>query len=551
VFKSHRRLKFERLEDRTMMAGDVAAALQNGNLYLTEAAGQAGLDNGVLISQLANGMIRIQGTSPSGATSKVNGAAFQDFSVSGSLFVNFGAGNDKVEFSGVGPAIQLQSINLNLGLPTVGTGVADNDTASLQNFQTIAGLSISTGAGDDHVYVSGGIVGNYQSNDQLWIKTGAGADYVSIQGTDVRGQLFVQTFDALTENDIDTLYLDKDVFVHGNATLLTGGGADQVFLGVAGSQSQYTFEVTGSLSLDTGDGADQVTVYNAFIGWGIDSTTVIQTGAGADHVDIDGPNTWLTSLNLLTYSQLTEVDADVVSIRSVILGGSAWVRTGGGDDQFTSSASDPSKPNLGLTCTGTLTVDTGAGADTVSMSSVCISINASDKLSIRTGAGADTVTLSHCLDAGALSNVEIVTYDSLAENDADRVTITGVYVGKSLNIWLGGGNDVFTLMGGSYSGNNIYVDAGAGNDRGSVNGLAAVNDITLKMGDGDDFLSVDNVYHAHQLNMLGDGGSDTESRTNAIAVDALFESGWEFFQYPTPPNYVIKPVSGVTLSRAG
>jgi hypothetical protein len=549
VFKSRRRLQFEQLENRTMMAGDVAAVMQNGSLYLTEAAGQAGRDNGVLISELANGMIRIQGTSPSGAASLVNGAAYQDFSVKGSLFVNFGAGNDKVEFSAIGPAIQLQSVNLNLGLPTVGAGVSDKDTVSLQNFQTTAGLSISTGADDDHVYVSGGIVGNYQSSDQLWIRTGAGADYVSIQGTDIRGQLFVQTFDALSENDIDTLYLDKNVIVHGDATLLTGGGADQVFLGVNGTQSQYALDVTGSLSLDTGDGADQVTVYNAFIGWGLNSTTVIQTGAGADHVDIDGPNTWLTSLNLLTYSQLSEVDADVVSIRSVILGGSAWVRTGGGDDQFTSSPSDPSKPNLGVTCTGTLWVDTGAGNDTVAMSAVCISINASDKLSIRTGAGADTVTLSHCMEAGSLLNVEIVTYDSLAETDADRVTITGVYVGKSLNIWLGGGNDAFTLAGGSYSGNNIYVDAGAGNDRGSVNGLAAVNDITLKMGDGDDFLSVDNVYHAHQLNMLGDAGSDTESRTNAVAVDALFESGWEYFQYFNPINYSINPITG-GLSKA-
>ncbi|HEY2839719.1 MAG TPA: hypothetical protein VGJ26_11240, partial [Pirellulales bacterium] len=101
MFAKHRqtrKLNIENLEIREMKAGDVAAAVVNGNLYLTEAAGQVGQDNAVQISQLANGKIRITGTGTltDGSMSHVNGAASQDFTVPGSLFVNFGAGNDLV-----------------------------------------------------------------------------------------------------------------------------------------------------------------------------------------------------------------------------------------------------------------------------------------------------------------------------------------------------------------------------------------------------------------------------------------------------------------------
>ncbi len=59
MLKQNRRLSIENLEARQMMAGDVTAAVQNGNLYITEAAGQAGLDNAVQISELPSGMIRV------------------------------------------------------------------------------------------------------------------------------------------------------------------------------------------------------------------------------------------------------------------------------------------------------------------------------------------------------------------------------------------------------------------------------------------------------------------------------------------------------------
>src|SRR5262245_54327038 len=44
-------LRVESLESRQMMAGDVTAYMSGADLYLTEAAGQTGRENSVIISQ--------------------------------------------------------------------------------------------------------------------------------------------------------------------------------------------------------------------------------------------------------------------------------------------------------------------------------------------------------------------------------------------------------------------------------------------------------------------------------------------------------------------
>ena len=528
--KSNKRFQFEQLEPRQMMAGDVTAVLQNGNLYLTEAKGQIGRDNGILVSELTNGKIHIQGTSVTGAASKINGHAAQDFLVTGSLFVNFGAGNDRVEFSAIGPVISLQSIDLNLGPPTVKAGVSDNDSVSLANFKTAAGLSISTGAGNDTVTVTGGVIGNYASSDQLWIRTGAGADYVSIQSTQIHGSLFIQTYDALTENDADTVYCDKGVVVAGNANILLGGGNDVVYFGVAtGTQGyEHSIEVTGSLTLDTGAGDDSVFVYNAFIGYDATSQTVILLGAGRDHFTSDG-NTWLTNLDLLTYTLVTEPDADMVQIQNTDLGLSATIKMGGGDDQLL--VTDPNSsviPAEGLVITGPMLVDMGAGNDVVYMRSI-VSVGAGSTLTIRTGAGQDTVNLLNSHDIGA---VDIQTYDSLSETDADNVYINDVYFHNNLNVRLGGGNDNLTIAQ-SYAFGNISLDAGAGADTMTLDTVTAIDQFMANLGDGNDSLTLGLIW-AHDLILLGGNGYDRLTTSSTPNAGSIFEIGWEWSNHGLP-----------------
>ncbi len=100
----YRKLNMETMEPRQMMAGDVTAAVSAGTLYLSEAAGQSGRDNSVVVSQVSAGKIRVTGNATKDNTvSKINGAASQDFNVAGGLVVRFGGGSDLVVFDSAAP----------------------------------------------------------------------------------------------------------------------------------------------------------------------------------------------------------------------------------------------------------------------------------------------------------------------------------------------------------------------------------------------------------------------------------------------------------------
>ncbi|MBW8886060.1 MAG: hypothetical protein JF612_15080 [Planctomycetia bacterium] len=166
------KLRVESLESRQMMAGDVTASLLGGNLYLTEAAGQAGQENSVIISQLPGGQIRVAGNAQitnGNVSSHVNGHAYQDFTVPGSLFVNFGGGNDRVIFD-ADPASAPHFVNVNINVaapePLVSARLAtpvkntiynspDADQVFIWNAVTTGNMTINTGR--DHDWVSMGI----------------------------------------------------------------------------------------------------------------------------------------------------------------------------------------------------------------------------------------------------------------------------------------------------------------------------------------------------------------------------------------------------------
>src|SRR5689334_16392955 len=104
MFKSRRNpfasrnFSVERLEDRQMMAGDIAAFVQSGTLNLLESAGAQGAQNGVSIVQVAPGTLMVTGLrTDDGGTSGINGHASQQFSGVTSLNVNLGGGNDLVD----------------------------------------------------------------------------------------------------------------------------------------------------------------------------------------------------------------------------------------------------------------------------------------------------------------------------------------------------------------------------------------------------------------------------------------------------------------------
>ncbi|MBA3480645.1 MAG: hypothetical protein H0T51_02415 [Pirellulales bacterium] len=418
-----KRFHMEALETRQMMAGDVAAYVQNGNLYINEAYGQYGLDNGVRVHQLANGMVRVEGAEANDGTankSLVNGAAFQDFMIPGGLFVNLGGGHDRLHlgFDGAGSAPIFASMSINMAAPEMVIAqrsaslllghdtvfnTPDDDQVFGWGFHSRGGVTIKTGRGDDWVFIGTSTIGDGWGADNLTINTGAGADTASIKGTTLLGNLRIQTFANSAENDGDFVWLDsaldanfntRATYITGNTEVYMGEGDDGFWIG--DSTDPYFlslgFMTLGSVHVSTAGGADSVDISAAKFGdanhW---SNLSIYTGAGNDDVTVDfdsslidvgQPSPELTGgLFIHTYGSLSDTDADTVDIPIGQIWNSVYLYLGGGDDTFNLAAGNWGKY---------LTIDAGAGND-AGYAAGFLWNNAD----IRMGEGNDSMTLGH------------------------------------------------------------------------------------------------------------------------------------------------------------
>jgi hypothetical protein len=238
----------EKLETRELMAGDVAASVMNGDLYLTEATGQAGLDNAVWISKLFNGNIRVDGNfAPDGTRSHVNGQNFQEFAVTGKLFVNFGGGRDLVAFDGMSKPV-FQEVNIDVGASTA-VGNSDDDDVMIWGAVSRGNMNINTGAGEDWVYVTGADIGTMTNRASLTINSGAGADEVDVESLSnvLYGDLDIQTYATVTETDADLVNLE-DVTMTGDLRIRLGGGDDNLLATIVSAYDD--------IDINTGAGKD-------------------------------------------------------------------------------------------------------------------------------------------------------------------------------------------------------------------------------------------------------------------------------------------------------
>jgi hypothetical protein len=269
-----RKFRMEKLEARELMAGDVAASVNaSGDLILNEAVGQAGLDNAVWVSRLADGRIRVDGNfAPDGTRSLVNGQNFQEFAVTGKLIVTFGGGNDLVVLDGINkPAFQ--EVHIDVGSAT---SAADEDDVMIWGAVSRGNTTINTGAGNDWVYVTGAAIGTATNAGNLTINTGAGADGVDVEslGTFLRGSIDIQTYASLNETDADRVNVE-DVSLADDLRIRLGGGDDDLRLNIvaafddididagAGNDKAKLEHVTAidDLMARMGDGTDRFEIY--------------------------------------------------------------------------------------------------------------------------------------------------------------------------------------------------------------------------------------------------------------------------------------------------
>jgi hypothetical protein len=313
------KLRVESLESRQMMAGDVTASLSGGNLYLTEAAGQAGQENSVVISQLSDGQIRVSGNaqiSNDNVSSLVNGHAYQDFTVPGGLFVNFGGGNDRVIFDAdPAAAPHFASVSINVAAPEpllkARTLVGVNNTALkgpdadqvfIWNAVTTGNMTINTGR--DHDWVSMGIntsTGNLDIGGDLVINSGAGADTINIFTRQQHGahNINIQAYSSLAEADADQIWLSNEV-ADNDIVVRAGGGNDLVHLNnctafhdinLNAGAGNDTMELTQDLAVDKlmadlGDGNDTLNIDTLY--FGNDQNVILSGGTGFDSLNAKG-----------------------------------------------------------------------------------------------------------------------------------------------------------------------------------------------------------------------------------------------------------------------
>jgi hypothetical protein len=452
-----RKLRMEQMEQRQMMAGDVFAYMQDGNLYINEAPAQIGGDNGISITRLANGMIRLEGHDPTnsgGPASLVNGQAFADFSVpyvppwgtGGNLYVNLGGGEDQMVFNpgSNGPA-SFQNVELNVGA----SAGHDPDRIIVNALSVRGSLKVNTGAGDDWVFLSNTTVGSLLGRDFVSIRTGAGADTVTMKNdTLIHGSVDIQTYSYLNETDADTVYFDTNTVVDGDINVRTGGGADNFLVTNPNHSLIFWGGITthGSLNVDTG-------AHNDFVyarGVKTDGNFRLFTGAGADNVTIDN--------------------------RAIeLFDGTFFVPRVGG-------------------------------------------------------------------------NMEVQTYYSIAENQADVVSIYDASIVGSLLVRLGGGNDTFLLEDADFIGNDFDLNAGAGNDTATLSAFV-VDHLMSWMGDGDDTLTLGATWAYRLISDGGWLGTDrlfTSANTSAQYFDTF---NWEFINRRRPHNHLAELASDAVFAQ--
>ncbi len=156
-------------------------------------------------------------------------------------------------------------------------------------FYGVQSIRVSTGGGDDIVYLAGlslvepgyspgaGPHFNLVISGNLSIETGDGNDAVLFTGagenTQVGGDLTIST-----GSGDDTISASEMVAVAGNWTIMTGSGSDSIESSLA--------RIGGSLAIDTGSENDSVTLIRVNVG----NDLILDTDAGDDSIRLNSVN---------------------------------------------------------------------------------------------------------------------------------------------------------------------------------------------------------------------------------------------------------------------
>lgn len=306
----------ESLEGRTLMAGNVVATFDPGNvLTLRGAKGHTNEAHAIKVNQLADGGLRVEATATAdGTKSLINGAPF--VIVHGAQFLNvfFGSGPDHVAVGGDGP-IALKNVTIGVGnTANVASPGALPDIVTVENLTGNA-LAISTGAGDDAVFVK-----DVKLNGNMDVSTGFGNNSLDVLASNARN---VSALMGKGVNGVVMLDVHAQLGVSVNTDVSFGAQSNDVII-------MSHVSAGDTLSVNSNNGSDLVRLSNVSagrnlnvnLGAGNDTLSLVHAranninlngGAGFDHltkIDVD----FGTHMRMAGFEQITnlQIDPDLV-----------------------------------------------------------------------------------------------------------------------------------------------------------------------------------------------------------------------------------------------
>jgi hypothetical protein len=422
-------LRFESLEQRLPLAGNVVAELIGSTLRITGDS----MGNEVVVASAAGGKIAVIGQNTT-----INGSSgtFVTNKAVTSIIANLNGGNDAIGFGNSAQDYADERVGLDVtrfqleDSPPAPFDVAalqtaiDNAAGGVTTFSIRGSLTVATADGDDAIGISGNVGGSVNVNlgsaddcNGLVIGAESAASRIGGAVTVVGGR----------KNDIFAI---GNVTVAGRVSADLGDGSN--VMAVAGEATAPT--IVGSLAYSGGANTDDVWIAGKVT---VQNDVVIYTGLqGEDSVICAGADAGnaMTVLGNVVVNTGTGRDDD-----SVVLAGdirrTVSVTTGGGQDSVLVSyplvgagglseipSAMPSAIGLDLT------INTGAGNDLVSI-------------------GPSTVGRNATIDAGS---------------GDDDVRIDTMQVRRSLFIRLGAGDDALTLT--NLRAFSAFLDGGTGSN---------------------------------------------------------------------------------------
>jgi hypothetical protein len=254
-------LSLEQLENRALMAGDVAAVLNGNSLRLTG----DDLGNEVLVQQVAANQFRVTGL----AGTTINGQAVQNFAFNGNeLRVDLKGGNDFLEID------DFNNLELTINKLAIDLG-AGGDQAKLDDFNVLGTGNIDIKLGNNNQNeVDELFIDDAEFAGNVKIATGGGDDTVTIFDSE-----FAKNLQIDTAGGSDTVELDN---VEGASLTLKLGD------GVLDFADLIDVDATGKLTIDGGNGDDAVEMDNITAGEVAIDFRQGQSDLNAEQVDVAG-----------------------------------------------------------------------------------------------------------------------------------------------------------------------------------------------------------------------------------------------------------------------